>query len=138
MARYANEDAVAQSSRSFSQVDGGGELPWSPDTVELIDDLAAERLPAHLLDPGRGERDEQAARRRKVAEDRAWLAEQLPELAAMGAEQRAEVAAEAERRFGKYSSQNWQLRDRVRDLDAADQPAEEADAQPAAGEGAEA
>ncbi len=34
MARYANEDAVARSSRSLSQVNGGGELPWSLDTVE--------------------------------------------------------------------------------------------------------
>ena len=42
MARYANEDAVAQSSRSFSELDGGAQLPWSLDTVELIDRISRD------------------------------------------------------------------------------------------------
>jgi hypothetical protein len=121
----------AQSSRSFSQVDGGGELPWSLDTLELIDELAAERLPATLLEPGREQREAQAARRREVRENRAWLAEQLPALEALDPKQRAEVAAEAQQRFGDYSTEGWQLRDRVRQLDAAAQHAGAAGDQPA-------
>ena len=123
MARYANEDAVAQSSRSFSELDGGGELPWSLDFLELLDELAAERLPAHLLDPGRPERQAQAARRREVIENRAWLAARLDELAGMDPERRANVAAEAVERFGDYTHQAFQVRERVRELDAADQHA---------------
>lgn len=119
MARYANEDAVAQSSRSFSELDGGAELPWALDTVELIDELAAQRLPDHLLAPGREQREAQATRRRQLVENRAWLAGQLDALEGMDAGQRAQLAAEAERRFGEYSTHNWQLRDRIRELDAA-------------------
>jgi len=123
MARYADEGAVAQSSRSFSQVDGGGELPWSLDTLELIDELAAEHLPAHLLDPGREQREAEAARRREARENREWLAEQLAGLGAMTPEQRTRVATEATERFGDYSTQAWQLRDRLDALDAGKQPA---------------
>jgi len=122
MARYANEDAVAQSSRSFAEIDGGDGLAWSIDTVEIIDEITAERLPAHLLDPGRKQREEQAERRRQVRENRAWLAEQLETLEAMDPEQRAEIRAEATQRFGEYSTEGWQLDDRIRALNAADQP----------------
>lgn len=138
MARYANEDAVAQSSRSFFQVNGGGELPWSLDTVELIDELAAERLPANLLEPGRADREAQAARRREVVENRTWLAEQIAALEAMDREQRAKVAAEADERFGEYAHQAWQLRERIRELDAAGQPADAAGDQSAGGKGGQA
>lgn len=121
MARYANEDAVAQSSRSFAQIDGGAELPWSLDTIEIIDEIAAERLPAHLLDPGRKQREEQAERRRQVRENRAWLAGQFDALEALDPDQRAQVLTEATERFGEYSTQGWHLRDRIRELDAAQQ-----------------
>jgi len=125
MARYANEDAVAQSSRSFAQVDGGSALPWSLETVELIDELAAERLPDHLLDPGREQREAQATRRRELVEDQAWLAEQYEGLEAMSPEQRQAVLAEHEQRFGPYAGQRWQLEQRIRELDKVEPAGEE-------------
>jgi hypothetical protein len=116
---------VAQSSRSFAQVDGGSALPWSLETVELIDELAAERLPDHLLDPGREQREAQATRRRELVEDQAWLAEQYEGLEAMSPEQRQAVLAEHEQRFGPYAGQRWQLTQRIRELDEVEPPAEE-------------
>jgi len=133
MTRYANEDAVAQSSRSFSELDGGAQLPWSLETVELIDELAGERLPDHLLAPGREQREAQATRRRELVENRVWLAGQLDALEGMDAGQRAQVAAEAKRRFGEYSTQSWQLRDRIRELDAAHEADRSAEASAGAG-----
>jgi ParB/RepB/Spo0J family partition protein len=120
MARYANEDAVAQSSRSFAQVDGGSALPWSLETVELID-LCAERLPAHLLERGREQREQARRERHELAELRAWTAQQLAALEEMTAQQRAAVLAEADRRNeGFYGAELWRLRQRVAQLDAAD------------------
>ena len=48
MARYADERAVAQSGRSFYHLPLPAGLPWQGDIVDLIDELAAERLPDHL------------------------------------------------------------------------------------------
>ncbi len=127
MARYADEHAVAQSARSFSQLDGGTALPWSDDTVLALDEIAAEHLPEHLLEPGREQRQAQADRRREAIADREWLAEQAGALDAMDGEGRANVLAEAKQRLGDYSTGVWQLRDRIAELDANDQPAEPAE-----------
>jgi hypothetical protein len=50
MAVYAQENAVAASSRAFHTVTVETALPWAGDVAELIDDLAAEKLPAALMD----------------------------------------------------------------------------------------
>ncbi|MDQ3647531.1 MAG: hypothetical protein M3433_02905, partial [Actinomycetota bacterium] len=125
MARYADENAVAQSGRSWSQLDGGHALPWFDDTVLLLDEIAAERLPEHLLEPGREQRQAEAQRRQEAIARREWLAEQLANLDAIDADGRAGVLAEAKQRFGDYATEVWQLRDRIDALDAADQPAED-------------
>jgi FKBP-type peptidyl-prolyl cis-trans isomerase 2 len=113
------EGAVAQSARSFYSLSAGGQLPFSNEVLDLIDDLSAERLPAHLLERGREQREEQAAHRREVAEHREWVAGQLDALEGMDPAQRDQVAAEATQRFGEYSNHVWQLKHRIRELDAA-------------------
>ena len=45
MARYADEGAVAQSARSYYHLPVPAGLPWSGEIVDLIDDVASERLP---------------------------------------------------------------------------------------------
>lgn len=65
MARYANEDCVAQSSRSFYALRAGGSggLPWAAEVTALIEQLAEERLPEHLTTHVRQERERRAAER---------------------------------------------------------------------------
>lgn len=86
MARYADENAVANSQRSFFQlhVSGGG-LPWGGEVIDLIDEIAAERLPEHLTQRVR----DNAARRRQEAEQAARERPRRVEV-----EPPAEVAAE--------------------------------------------
>jgi len=105
MARYADEHAVAQSQRSFHTLTPGGQLPFSGEVIDQLDELCAEKVPAHVLDRGRDDRERQAAERAKDREDRAWLAEQYEGLEAMSPEQRQAVLAEHEQRFGPYAGQ---------------------------------
>lgn len=65
MARYAQEDCVANSNRSFYalRVGGHGGLPWAGEVIELIEQVAEERLPEHLTAQVREERDRQATAR---------------------------------------------------------------------------
>jgi hypothetical protein len=62
MARYADEGAVAQSAQSYYHLPAPAGLPWSGEIVDLIDALAADRLPDHLTAPKRAERAEQRQR----------------------------------------------------------------------------
>lgn len=66
MARYAKEDCVANSNRSFYALRAGGQggLPWAGEVVDLIEQVAEERLPEHLIAHVREERDRQAETRR--------------------------------------------------------------------------
>lgn len=73
-----------------------------------------------------------------MVENRTWLAEQIAALEAMDRGQRAKIAAEADERFGEYAHQARQLRERIRELDNAGQPADTAGDQPAGGEGGQA
>jgi len=125
MARYADEHAVAQSQRSFHTLTPGGQLPFSGEVIDQLDELCAEKVPAHVLDRGRDDRERQAAERAKDREDRAWLAEQYEGLEAMSPEQRQAVLADHEQRFGPYAGARWQLEQRIRELDEVEPPAEE-------------
>jgi len=120
MARYADEQAIAQSQRSFYTLSPGSQLPFSGEVIETLDELCAEKLPAHVLDRGREQRQEQAAERAKDREDRAWLEQQHAALEAMTPEQRQAVLEEHERRFGPYGGQRWQLEQRIRELAEAE------------------
>lgn len=59
MARYAKEDCVANSNRSFYALRAGsrGGLPWSGEVIGLVEQVAEERLPEHLTAHVREERD---------------------------------------------------------------------------------
>ena len=116
MARYADEGAVAQSARAFYELAPGRDLPWSSEAVDLLDALVAEKLPEHVLERGREQREEQAAERAKAREDEAWLREQYAALEAMSPDERTAVLAEHEERFGPYGGQRWQLEARIREL----------------------
>ena len=122
MARYADERAVAQSARAFHELAPGGDLQWSDEAIELLDELCAEKLPGHVLDRGREKREREAAERAKAREDRAWLEQQHRALEAMSPEQRQAMLAEHEQRFGPYAGQRWQLEQRIRELAEAETP----------------
>ena len=73
MARYAKEDAVAQSNRSFSPLSVGRSLPWSGEVVDLVDELAPERLSDHLTAAVRQQRAGERAQEAEQAERRASI-----------------------------------------------------------------
>jgi len=56
-----------------------------------------------------------------VRADREWLAGQLDALEAMDPDQMTQTLAEATQRFGEYSGHTYRLKDRIRELDAAQQ-----------------
>ena len=102
MAHLADENAVAQSKRSFYSLSFGSyhgdTLPWSREVLSLVEELAIERLPEHLterLRERRAEREACEAERLAADESRqaaiAELRGRLPELAAE--ERRAAVFA---------------------------------------------
>lgn len=121
MARYADEHAVAQSARSYATVDRGRALPWSDETVELLDEIAAELLPAHIREPGREQREAEAELRQAILADRQWLAQTVDALEDMDTDARKIALENAEERFGEYSAPTWELRNRVRELNAVDE-----------------
>jgi hypothetical protein len=57
-ARHADERAVARSAQSNYHLPVPTGLPWTGDIVDLIDELATERLPEHLTASKRAERAE--------------------------------------------------------------------------------
>ena len=135
MARYADEGAVAQSARAFYELTPGPDLSWSIEAIDQLDALDAEKLPEHVLERGRQQRERQAAARAKAREDEAWLQEQYAALAAMSADERTAVLAEHEERFGPYGGQRWQLEARIRELaEASESDASEAAADPEGGD----
>lgn len=87
---------------------------------EDLDAIAAERLPAHVLDRGREEREEAARRRREAKETEQWYASQLAELEGMSAEQRQALLAEAGERFGTYDPRHWRLEQQIERLQTSD------------------
>jgi ParB/RepB/Spo0J family partition protein len=130
MARYADEDAVAQSGRSFYTLTPGRQLPFSDEVIEDLDELARGKLPAHVLDRGREERERQAAERAQDRENDTWYEEQLAGIESMSPDGRQALLAEVDERFGSYDPRHWQLRQRIERLDAAEPSpdAEEGDA----------
>lgn len=125
---------MAQSSRAFWSVDGGGSLPWSSEAVDLVDELCEERLPQHLLDPGREQRETDREHRAQLRENRAWFATQHESLAERTREERAQLLAEAKERSGPYSSDLWRLEDAIQRLDTTDPEAAAAGRDDANGE----
>ena len=58
MARYADEHAVAASQRSFYQLHvGANGVPWGGEALNLLDEIATERLPEHLTQRVRDDKE---------------------------------------------------------------------------------
>ena len=110
MARYAKEECVAQSSRSFydlrlaSWSDTG--LPWEREALALLEELAEERLPEHLSAHVREQREklaeEREEREREQAAVRTEVAELLERLPELGVEERAAAIANVGERYGRW------------------------------------
>jgi hypothetical protein len=118
MAVYAEEGAVANSRRAFHTVTVETALPWSDEVPELIDELAAEKLPAALMDPVLAERRARHEQRRAAAaakaEARARVAELASRLDDLVADELDELERLADVAHGECTMAAWQLRDKVR------------------------
>ncbi len=114
------------------------ELPFSDEVIDTLDELCAEKLPAHVLDRGREERERQAAERAKDREDRAWLKQQYAALESMSPDERQAMLAEHDERFGAYGGQRWQLEQRIRQLAETEAPKTEGADAAGSGEGGDA
>jgi ParB/RepB/Spo0J family partition protein len=69
MARWADEDAVAQSQRSFYELRFGGYpyrnhgMPWRDEAGDLLDEILIERLPHEVAEPIRQAKEQREAQR---------------------------------------------------------------------------
>jgi hypothetical protein len=123
MARYADEGAIAQSAQSYYHLPVPNGLPWTGELVDLIDELAAERLPDHLTANKRAERAQQ---RQREAERQA-LRESITDRIATGAELDAEERSQLRDQIGQaYDSWSPEARDLTDQLDELDRQASEA------------
>jgi hypothetical protein len=117
MARYADEGAVAQSAVSFYSLPVPRGLPWAGEIVDLIDELAAERLPDQLTAKKRAERAEQ----REHEAEREALRQSIAELISRGdeidGEGRTQLRGEIERAYGRYSLEACELNEQLDELD---------------------
>jgi len=127
MARYAKEEAVAQSNRSFSPLSVGRSLPWSEEVLDLVDELAAERLADHLTADVREQRAAQRAKDTERREHKQAIEERTGRLEELTAEQRDELLAEASSVLGPYSPQTFELRRRIEALAEGTEDAEQTD-----------
>ena len=121
MARYADENAVAASQRSFYQLHVGADgVPWGSEVLDLVDEIATERLPAHLTQRVREDKErrrreaEEAERaRRKRQADVEALLRSLPDMS----ESERSAAVEAfEREHGRYTPERWEIKSRLDEL----------------------
>ena len=124
MARYADEDAVANSARAFHEVGSQSRgLPWSDEVVDLIDQVCTERLPEHLVREqiaARTERREEEERRREQEQAAQQLvAEAIERLAELDKDERAKLVVEVEQKLGERSFMAWRLRQRADELNAS-------------------
>ena len=135
MAVLADEECVARSNRSMVSlhsyrpasyvVPGSPEtgLPWSRRVVEIIEDLAIERLPEHLTLRVREQRESERAEaeERAAREHAAELAdsELRARLAEMTKDERLDALGEFTAEFGRDTERAQHLRDYVLNLNAA-------------------
>ena len=139
MARYANEDAVARSNRSFSSLSVGRSLPWSGEVLDLVDELAAERLSDHLTAAVREQRADERAQEGEQAQRRASIDERSARLDGLGADEREQLLEDARELLGSWSAEFLELRRRGEALaDSAEQGAQAEDGEDAEDVGAEA
>ena len=128
MALYAREEAVASSNQAFYSLSvtsgwsGTSGLPWADEVTDLLDEIAIERLPAHLterrraeLEKRRSERDRRERERQQASERMARFGDDVE----AGLREHAATLSDAEREqieqdistlHGRYSTQAWVLR----------------------------
>ncbi len=135
MAVLADEECIARSNRSMVSlheyrpasyvVPGSTEagLPWRRQVVELIEDLAIERLPEHLTVRVREERERTRAEQERLAEEeraaeqadlsmRARLAELIPE-------ERLDALREFGAEYGRHTERTHHLREHILTMNAS-------------------
>ena len=117
MARYADERAVAQSGRSFYHLPVPAGLPWQGDIVDLIDELAAERLPDHLTKELREQRARERAEEERLNREREEARRRLEarekRLDELSVEELEQVLADTKLVHGDYSVEAFHARERV-------------------------
>ena len=127
MARYAKEDCVANSNRSFYALRAGsqGGLPWSGEVICLVEQVAEERLPEHLTAHVREERDRRQETRR--AEQRATDAanELRGQLDDLTDDERLEALRAFDEQHGRHSVVTHWLRQDILRRNAEDERAHE-------------
>ncbi|MGE4428585.1 MAG: ParB/RepB/Spo0J family partition protein [Solirubrobacteraceae bacterium] len=123
LARYADEQAVAQSNRSTYRFPQTKELPWDEELFDLIDEICAERLPERLTAPARQRRREFLAeqerldRERREAEQRVRRA--LRRVSDLSAEERTTVVEDAKRAWGPWSPKVRDVRNKTAETTSA-------------------
>lgn len=128
MARYAREEAVAMSNRTYHDIEVrdsyGRGLPWSTEVLDIIDAICAERLPDHLTKDVRAARAKarrEAARVAREGRKAQRIADDaIKRVDKLDAKQRAELVAEVGPKLGDFHLERGRLRARVRELDAAE------------------
>jgi hypothetical protein len=109
-----------------------GGLPWTGQIVDLIDQLAAERLPDHLTASKRGERAEQRQQEAEREGLRRSIAELIAGASELDADERAQLREEIERAYGPCSPEAHELNDQLDELERA--ASEAADGEHATGD----
>ena len=110
-------------------------LPWSGEVVDLIDDLASERLPDHLAAKKRAERAEQRQQQAELVILRESIAERVARGGELDAEERSQLREEIERAYGRYTPHAHELNEQLDELDREASEAAGDETKPA-GEGA--
>jgi ParB/RepB/Spo0J family partition protein len=125
MARYVDEAAVAQSARSHYQLPVPAGLPWGGEIVDLIDELAAERLPDHLTAKKRAERAEQRERDAEREALRRSIADRIARGGELDAYERSQLREDVEQAYAYWSPEARNLTEQLDELDR--QPADTGD-----------
>ena len=134
MATYADQNAVAVSSRTWHHIKASG--PWAAETDELLDKLVADNLPdgalallAPVLEKRKAEQKERSAARKARAEAVSWLEgidERIGELTAKELDQ---TERDLDAVWARWTPEHTRLRDRLADrraeFAASDKPVED-------------
>jgi ParB/RepB/Spo0J family partition protein len=137
MARWASEDAVAQSQRSFYELrfsgyaSGDRGMPWRGEAEDLLDEILIERLPHDVAEPIRQAKEEREAQRaeeeRRQREKDSVVAEFLERAPSLSRDERQGEIQRLRREYG-YSAVPHDVGARLMDLP---EPGGDDDAEPA-------
>ena len=119
MAVFADQSAVAHSSRVWSDLRGHG-TPWAADVAALIDELAAEYLPGGLIDHKLREREQARAAAVEQARLRQEARERLTQaiergLSALDQEGLEALQADLDVAYERYAMERYDLDRQLKD-----------------------